>query len=898
MHPIRSRQSSERQEKDASLPPPLRALRASEVRIKELQGASPAGTGRLRRDDRLCGEAEAALRAARTCAAEGVFDCAAPGDLAGMINSFSKARRYPVTRTVDAILALIKNEVVARSRVGQLVRWAPKHLAIMASGLGKCEGPYVQEALAHLAQAVTRIRWLREEEGWTAQTLAMLANGLAKGEGAEIREALSCLARTVSRLSLTQECGWEASFLVMMACGLGKGGNTRAALDQLAQAVRERELTERQGWTAQRLAMMVGALGKGEGDKIQAALAHLAQAIARQGAQLHSHWKAQDLAMLANGLSKSEGQAAREALSVIARAVSHRKQALQCDWTALDLAVVTNGLSKGEGPEIQQALGALAQSLKGRELTATQGWTSHHLAMMANGLCKAEGAAVQEALTGIAHQVRQRPGRQLAAWPAQHLGMMINGLAKGEGPDVMAALTQLAQVINSSDLTWEQGWSGWRLATVINGLGKGTGPEVRDALTRLARAVSSRELTPERGWSIQQLAMVANGLGKGSGQDVKEALTHLALAVTRAQRAPGSEWTVLRLAMIASGLTRGSGPEVREALAGLARRLDRLALTREAGWNSHMLAMVTEAIGQTMPRLALFDKLVTALCGCAFKEPEVLVSVLGFLCRQALCEPHLKAARRLLAALEACHFTPANWHLRHELLWNSTLLHFAAGQLALPDPALADAFARAWHHYLGSPARCDRAPDRKEAYTDLWHASWAAAWWQPVNATRPPVPVPAYEARKDVVSFQQQQVFDQLSRDLPGHDLQMEVNIDDFPVDILIDGHLCVEVDGPEHFVDLPTEADDGADPAPVRGYRTKDQFVDHMLHRYGYRVFRFAEAHDPVRLRRFSRQIRSVIEAGAAEAGTGGPVREDPGDRQPVTSRSGRADSGPDWPV
>ena len=97
-----------------------------------------------------------------------------------------------------------------------------------------------------------------------------------------------------------------------------------------------------------------------------------------------------------------------------------------------------------------------------------------------------------------------------------------------------------------------------------------------------------------------------------------------------------------------------------------------------------------------------------------------------------------------------------------------------------------------------------------------------------------------------------------------------EVRINHFPVDILIDERLCVEVDGPDHFFEVPVDrpVDRPGEPRAVfvQQRRTKDLFIDHMLRRYGYRVVRIADAEDPASLDKLVGQVRSALDAPAAE--------------------------------
>ena len=144
----------------------FRALRGCESRLRDLQDQHPARDGRSRRDGPVREQARLALQQARTCEAAGGFEQAASADLAGVVNSFSKLRRFPVTREVDAILALVTREIGARCAAGSLSRWKPMHLALATNGLSKGSDACVKEAMGYLGQALAGAGPLTLEQGW------------------------------------------------------------------------------------------------------------------------------------------------------------------------------------------------------------------------------------------------------------------------------------------------------------------------------------------------------------------------------------------------------------------------------------------------------------------------------------------------------------------------------------------------------------------------------------------------------------------------------------------------------------------------------------------------------------------------------------------------------------
>ena len=120
------------------LSPRVRALRACEKLIRDLQAVRPSRDpgDLLRRRTQLRTQANTALRLARSCVMAGDFRQAGAADLAGMMNSFSKMCTFPVAHELDAIVGCIGQEVAQRAVEGSLVCWSPRQLALVANGFG------------------------------------------------------------------------------------------------------------------------------------------------------------------------------------------------------------------------------------------------------------------------------------------------------------------------------------------------------------------------------------------------------------------------------------------------------------------------------------------------------------------------------------------------------------------------------------------------------------------------------------------------------------------------------------------------------------------------------------------------------------------------------------------
>ena len=533
-------------------------------------------------------------------------------------------------------------------------------------------------------------------------------------------------------------------------------------------------------------------------------------------------------------------------------------------WTALALSMMAAGLAKGEGPEVMQVLTRSAQAFNGRDLAA-EAWGPRRLAVMGGALAKGTGPDVDQALNHLALMIRDEELSLARGWTAQDLGAIAASLVRCEGSAVQDALRHLARAVCGRRLTESAGWVPRHLALVLYGVGSGAGAAVDKALIHLARAVSDRELSVQAGWKAKPLAMLACGLcrgrGHGRGRDIQKALTHLARALL-SRDLQAEAWNAQDLSMMAGGLARGEGHEVQQALRQLVAAVRSGELASARLWTGQNLAVMLGAIGQTLSGDALFDQLVRALAERAGPEPDALIEALDALSRFSLSARHLQAAWQLLEALEKAPLTAVSPQAQETLLWSTTLCHFASCQSEPADLAQEASFARAYQRCLTGPV--GKGPGKAaRGGLDLWHVCWARAYWEE-PAVRMAVggQVPSVADAEVPAPYWQRQVFDYLSKELAGHDLQMEVGINAFPVDMVIDGQVCVEVDGPDHFVRVPAAAGPQGAPVLVAARRTKDQFVDHMLRRSGYQVLRITDAQERAALQALVSNIRALLDA------------------------------------
>ena len=322
--------------------------------------------------------------------------------------------------------------------------------------------------------------------------------------------------------------------------------------------------------------------------------------------------------------------------------------------------------------------------------------------------------------------------------------------------------------------------------------------------------------------------------------------------------------------MMIAGLGAGAPAGVHRALTRLAGAACQWPVS---DWPVSCLVMMLQGAGQSPDRPCPFrDAPRRHWCTGAAEEPEALMHVLDLLSRFALSRPHLQCASRLLAALIAQDARPPSAREHRVLLWMPTLCHFASRQVSV-DPELTGVFAQSYRHFRAWTL-ADDSQRQADGFDDSWHDDWAAAYWQPAAAVSlAPAGTGSDTAR--AIPHGQQQLFRRLQQELPDHDLQQEARISQFPVDILIDGRVCVEVDGPAHFAWLPVTIEGAAETVFVRERRTKDLFIDHMLRQSGYRIFRMADLRDPVRCDLLIRQIRAALDAPVQEAPTAGAQEE-----------------------
>ena len=280
------------------------------------------------------------------------------------------------------------------------------------------------------------------------------------------------------------------------------------------------------------------------------------------------------------------------------------------------------------------------------------------------------------------------------------------------------------------------------------------------------------------------------------------------------------------------------------------------------------LVIMMDAMGQSLADHAVFERITSALVHKARLEPEAVQGLLRSLSRLALSGAHLEAASRLLQALRDCACRPGSLRELSGILWSITLFHFSSVQHKPVDQALAASFVQAWQYF--SAAVAQGCADKVTASPDdHWYHCWVFDYWSLPGTANRPVPVALVEGTP-AIPYRQAQVFERFRQEMPGHDVRQEARVNQFPVDIMIDGCICVEVDGPAHFAEMLVDRRGQTGRTLVRQRRTKDFFIDHMLRQYGYRVFRIDMAQSADRVDALIRQVQRALDSPLPEAGSG----------------------------
>ncbi len=779
---------------------------------------------------------------------------------------------------------------VGRRDLTDTSEWTAQPLAMVTNGLSQVTGDDADTTRKALAKEVGRRALAGGLKCWIAQGLAMVTNGLSQVTGDDADTTRKALAKEVGSRDLTNTKEWSAQPLAMVTNGLSQVGGDDADTTRkaLAKEVGSRDLTDTKEWSAQNLAMVTNGLSQVTGDDADTTRKALAKEVVRRAlAGDLKCWIAQDLAMVTNGLSPVTGDDADTTRKALAKEVGRRALAgdLKC-WIAQDLAMVTNGLRQVAGDDADTTRKALAKEVGSLDLADTKEWSAQHLAMVTNGLSQVAGDDADTTRKALAKEVGSRDLTNTKEWPAQHLAMVTNGLRQVEGDDADTTRKALAKEVGSRDLTDTKEWSAQSLAMVTNGLSQVAGDDADTTRKALAKEVGRRDLTDPREWSAQSLAMVTNGLRQVAGDDADT--TRKALAKEVGRRALAGDlkcWIEQHLAMVTNGLSPVAGDDAdttrkalakevgRRALAGdlkcwIAQHLamvtnglspvavddadtTRKALAKEVGsrdltdtseWSAQHLAMVASGMSHCSHVIGedVVQATIQAIMNISPTEQDIIMA-LDALCRLSLSDDQLKLGYFLVKRL--CDMTgcidtggPLQQSVG-DFLWNLAVLDLCAKQNPLvkddPDTPRFDIFVKPLMDM----------ENIRDLLSHHWQDRFAYIYWAGISNLEIDVsPALSAPEKKVKVSALQNRVFQAVKNALPNQNIVMEVNIEGFPVDILVGKTLCIEVDGSHHYIQDETMENDELLLAKESGKRrARDPLIDHILKGLGFEVLRIS---------------------------------------------------------
>ncbi|WP_281649159.1 hypothetical protein, partial [Parendozoicomonas sp. Alg238-R29] len=181
-----------------------------------------------------------------------------------------------------------------------------------------------------------------------------------------------------------------------------------------------------------------------------------------------------------------------------------------------------------------------------------------------------------------------------------------------------------------------------------------------------------------------------------------------------------------------------------------------------------------------------------------------------------------------------------------------------------------------------------------------WQVEWIQDYWK--KLIKRPLPSFCPDQQGCTTSDVQRKIYKLIKNKYPDALIGLECNVGNFCVDILLpDYNIAVEIDGASHFVYPDPEwinpRKEISSMCEDKSYRTKYQFVDHMLSKYGLTVYRIdsrrALYHSEESIHPICTQIDKVKcapDKGGSERRSGHRNRDErrSGDRNKDERRSG----------
>ncbi len=741
----------------------------------------------------------------------------------------------------------LAKEVGRRALAGDLKCWIAQNLAMVTNGLSQVAGDDADTTRKALAKEVGS-RDLPDTKEWSAQHVAMVTNGLSQVTGGDADTTRKALAKEVGSRDLTDPREWSAQHLAMVTNGLSQvtGDDADTTRKALAKEVVRRALAgDLKCWIAQHLAMVTNGLSQVTGDDADTTRKALAKEVGSRDLTDTKEWSAQPLAMVTNGLRLVVGDDADTTRKALAKEVGSRDLTDTKEWSAQPLAMVTNGLRPVAGDDADTTRKALAKEVGSRDLTDTKEWSVQHLAMVTNGLSQVTGDDADTTRKALAKEVgRHGLAGDLKCWIAQDLAMVTNGLSQVTGDDADTTRKALAKEVGRRALAGDiKCWIAQDLAMVTNGLRQVAGDDADTTRKTLAKEVGRRALAGDlKCWIAQDLAMVTNGLSQVTGDDADTTRKALAKEVGRRDLTDPREWSAQPLAMVTNGLSPVTGDDADTTRKALAKEVGSRDLTDTKEWSAQHLAMVASGMSHCSHVIGedVVQASIQAIMNISPTEQDIIMA-LNALCRLSLSDDQLKLGYFLVKRLcDMTGFIDTGGPLQQsvgDFLWNLAVLDLCAKQNPLvkddPDTPRFDIFVK---------PLLDRENIR-DLLSHHWQDRFAYIYWAGISNLEIDVsPALSAPEKKVKVSASQNRVFQAVKNALPNQNIAMEVNIEGFPVDILVGKTLCIEVDGPHHYIQDDTMENDEFLLAKESGKRrARDRLIDHILKSLGFEVLRIS---------------------------------------------------------
>ena len=323
-------------------------------------------------------------------------------------------------------------------------------------------------------------------------------------------------------------------------------------------------------------------------------------------------------------------------------------------------------------------------------------------------------------------------------------------------------------------------------------------------------------------------------------------------------------WIAQDLAMVTNGLSQVAGADADTTRLALAKEVGTRALAGDLKcWIAQDLAMVTNGLSHCL--YAIGEDVVQALIKAMMKmlpTKKQIMTALNALCRLSLLHDQLELGYLLVKSFyDTTDYIEADILITPEysdLLWCLAVLDLCRTENPLVTGDIEIPYLDIFFTPLMEGERVTGIP------SDRWQHRFAYIYWMGIDHSDFDVSIvfPAPEKNRKTSSLQKR-VYQSIKEALPNSVISMEVEIEGFPVDILVDNKLCIEVDGPQHFIqEHSMEAEEQVLQHFPGKERARYRLIDHILKRLSFDVMRisYVEAESDTDLETFAGQVKKVI--------------------------------------